>query len=35
VAVEVAISSLRRDLRVKAPIYAAAGELEYRVVDVG
>lgn len=33
-AIEVAVSSLRRDLHVKAPLYAAAGVLEYWVVDV-
>jgi Uma2 family endonuclease len=33
-AIEVAVSSLRRDLRVKARIYAAAGVREYWVVDV-
>jgi Uma2 family endonuclease len=33
-AIEVAVSSLRRDLNVKAPIYAAAGVLEYWVVDL-
>ena len=34
-AIEVAVSSLRRDLRIKAPLYAAAGVEEYWVVDLG
>jgi len=33
-AIEVAVSSLRRDLRVKAPLYAAAGVREYWVIDL-
>jgi Uma2 family endonuclease len=33
-AIEVAVSSLRRDLHVKAPIYAAAGIVEYWVADL-
>ena len=32
--VEVADSSLRRDLRIKAPLYAASGFREYWVVDL-
>ena len=32
--IEVAVSSLRTDLHVKAPLYAAAGVPEYWVVDV-
>jgi Uma2 family endonuclease len=34
-AIEVAVSSLRRDLRIKAPLYAAAGVQEYWVIDLG
>ncbi len=33
-AIEIAVSSLRRDLTIKAPIYAAAGVVEYWVVDL-
>jgi Uma2 family endonuclease len=32
--IEVSVSSLRRDLAVKVPLYAAAGVLEYLVLDV-
>ncbi len=34
-AIEIAVSSQRRDLVVKPPIYAAAGVREYWVIDVG
>ena len=33
-AIEVALSSLRRDLQIKAPLYAAAGVQEYWVIDL-
>ncbi|MSP24179.1 MAG: Uma2 family endonuclease [Myxococcales bacterium] len=33
--IEVAVSSLRKDRHVKAPLYARSGVLEYWLVDVG